>query len=117
MSCAKRPAGSCSGCLPVNAGHRSAASLQLTGALPTPDPDLGYFDRWFDILKAGGSRIHADDQHAPPVTATREYAAYQRHLADLRGPPGFSDAVNRLDALIEAAPPADWDGVESGRRR
>ncbi len=100
------------------AGHREPSfggGLRFNGPMPPPDPD-GYLDRWLDNLKAGDERITADPQHIagpPPVAAKRDYAGYQRHLSDLRGPPGFSDTVTRLDALIEAVPPADWDGVES----
>jgi hypothetical protein len=71
----------------------------------------------------GGARIR--DEHviaarraavplpaAPPANDFRAIQIYSKHLADTEADPEVTAAIARLDALVEAVPPADWEKTE-----
>ena len=60
---------------------------------------------------AAAARKAADPMLAKPMPTGDELAfqEYQRHLADAEGGPELRAVVARLEALVEAVPPAEWE--------
>jgi len=82
------------------------------GALPAADPKAlmdAAFHRTEDpavAARKAADPILAKGAQAP--TDYRDIQEYSRHLADAEAGPELSGAVRRLEALIDAVPPADW---------
>jgi hypothetical protein len=83
------------------------------GALPPADPKAlmqAAFARVDDPAVA--ARKAADPVLAKAATAPRDFGELQevsRHMGDADAGPELAAAVRRLEALIDAVPPADWE--------
>ena len=64
---------------------------------------------------AGSAHMAADPVLQGPLPtdlSTPEQATWSLHMSDAYASPALQRAVRRLDALVEAVPPADWDRLE-----
>jgi hypothetical protein len=71
------------------------------------------------IARIGADPVLASPRPLPPLSSedgtlqrSREYAL---HEADARAPRGFGEVARRLSALVEAAPPAEWEALRYDR--
>jgi hypothetical protein len=107
----------------AQSGPSFGGGPRYPGALPAPDA-RGDLDQIVADAPAIAARMAADPVVAAGdpagevgaartpserAAALKKLGAYDRHLADLRAPVGFPVVAARLDALVEAVPPADWD--------
>jgi hypothetical protein len=93
-------------------GPSFGGGARYQGALPPPDPKAlmkAAFDKPEDPAVA--ARKAADPLLANGSPTPRDYRdiqEYSRHLADAEAGPELAGAIKRLNALLDAVPPADW---------
>lgn len=103
-----------------DSGPAFGGGARYQGALPPADPKalfkaaLEHHDdpaaearRKADPVLAKGSPIERGSANRP--LDLRELHVYLRHMEDADAGPELAGAVARLDALIAAVPPADWE--------
>ena len=95
-----------------NSGPAFGGGARYQGKLPPPDPKAlmqAAFDKPADPAVA--ARKAADPVLARAGQAPRDYKDLQeisRHMADAEAGPELAGAIKRLNALLDAVPPADW---------
>jgi hypothetical protein len=96
-----------------NSGPSFGGGPRYPGALPSPDPKAlmqAAFDHADDPAVA--ARKAADPILAKGTEAPADYGEMQLHmrrLADAEAGPELKAAIVRLNALLDAVPPADWE--------
>lgn len=103
-----------------NSGPAYGGGARYQGALPPADPEalfkagLEHHDdpaaearRKADPVLAKGSPVERASPSRP--LDVREMHIYLKHMEDADAGPELAGAVARLDALIAAVPPADWE--------
>jgi hypothetical protein len=96
-----------------NSGPSFGGGARYQGALPPPDPKA--------LMQAAFTKVDdpavAARKAADPVLAKgaqtstdgSDIQSYARHLSDAEAGPELKAAVVRLNALLDAVPPADWE--------
>jgi hypothetical protein len=93
-------------------GPAFGGGARYPGALPPPDPKAlmqAAFDKPDDPAVTARKAADPILAKGPGTPADfREMQEYSRHLADAEAGPELATAVKRLNALLDAVPPADW---------
>jgi hypothetical protein len=103
-----------------NSGPTYGGGARYPGALPPPDPKALFAagfqadpdpavearKRADPVLANGNPFAHPSPDHPLDLSAMN---TYMKHLDDAEAGPELAAVVARLDALVSAVPPVDWD--------